>query len=326
MENLKNIRNFQEFKEDSLNEELLWDAIKNLFSKIFSKIDKKLSDSVANFTKKLDGSKSWEESLRFYEEIINLEKNNLEQSLNTVTGPLSLRKIISDNISVIFIQLQEMSNKYQTGELSAKKIFEGQPDIEFFNFDKAEQLNSKILELSNAKIVEINKLSGNPYNEQKLIEYLKNSSDLNINNSAQTFTTEKKKIKLNDKLFEDINQNNNTSPAASNQQNQQQQNQQQKNQIEKLKETTKKWITEKLYLFSINKIKSIKTINKFGNKEDPFDIASKGSKATRITNSVSGLLRNIVNIEDKEKLLKIRDAIALANGKTPEDYKKQFPL
>ena len=40
MEELKNIRHFQEFK-DAVNEELLWDAIKNHFSKIFGNIDKK---------------------------------------------------------------------------------------------------------------------------------------------------------------------------------------------------------------------------------------------------------------------------------------------
>jgi len=66
MEELKNIRHYKEFK-DALYEEALWGAIKDLFSKIFGKVDKKLSDAVANFTKKLDASRDWNDSVRIFD-------------------------------------------------------------------------------------------------------------------------------------------------------------------------------------------------------------------------------------------------------------------
>ena len=132
MEKLINIKNYEDFK-DSLNEELLWAAIKNLFSKVFGNIDKKLADSISNFTKRLDGSKSWDESLKIYEEFTKKDLAETTVSLKTVTGPLGLRKVLYDNSCRIFLELQEMSNKYQTPELQGKKIF----------LEQANQKNSK---------------------------------------------------------------------------------------------------------------------------------------------------------------------------------------
>jgi len=53
---------------------------------------------------------------------------------------------------------------------------------------------------------------------------------------------------------------------------------------------------------------------------------SKGSKATALHQNLAKLLRNIVNIPDKADLVKVRDAVALANKATPNDYKNQMPL
>jgi len=351
MEELKNIRHFQEFK-DAVNEELLWDAIKNLFSKIFGNIDKKLADAVANFTKKLDKSKSWEESLKFYEEATKLEIKNMNDSMGTVTGPLGLRKIISDNSSINFIQLQELSNKYGSSELSAKKIFAGQPEAEMFNFDKSDQFNNNLLSASNDKLIELNKIT-KAYDEKLLTDYLNKNNNLNnvekpaeqkpageqnpagvqkpVENVNANYVANYVK---NDALFEadaeqkPVEQKPAGEPVSGNQTKAvttTDQNAPPKGNIDALKQSSNTWMTNQLYGFALDKVKKTPKPAKVGN-EDAFDTIAKGSKATTLYPNMAKLLRNIVNITDKSKLLKVRDAAALAAGKTPDEFKNEMPL
>jgi len=356
MEELKNLRNYQEFK-DAVNEELLFDAIKALFSKVFSKISKPLTDAIANFTKYLDKSKTWEESVKFYDEAVRVEQQAMAESLKTATGPLGLRKILADNTSITFVQLQELSNKYGSADLAAKKIFAGQPEAAMFNFDKSDQFNNNLMASTNAKMMELNKADEPAYDETALKTYLdKNNQDINkveeapkqgttpqanppanppakpptnppaetpkqgttpqANPPTQTSVKSSYTSIFTDKLNEagtttgttDLN-----APPNGN--------------IESMKVTASKWMADQLYGFTSKKIKEMKAPAKVG-QEDAFDTVAKGSKATTLTNNLAKLLRNIVNIpaDKKDQLIKVRDVVATAVGKTPEDFRKEMPL
>lgn len=322
MENLKNVKNYNEFK-DSLNEELLWDAIKNLFSKMFGKIDKSLSDAVANFTKKLDNSKTWQESAKYYEEVVNVQSGNIDESLKSVTGPLGVRKFLSDNISVTYIQLQELYNKYQSPNLSPKKIFENTTEKDIFSYDKSDELKKNLLTICNNKIIELNKLSGNPYEETKLKDYLTKNTTVDEIPDAQNYTPDTRG---------DVNQNPTDNSASDSFKYKgnglileaEDANQQQNVPINKLKESAKQFVNEKLYQYSLKKIKEVKDIKSLGN-EDPYDMIAKTSQATKLYGSLSKLLRNIVNL-DKNQLIKLRDGLATIKGGKPGDYKNEMPF
>lgn len=343
MEELKNIRTFEEFK-DSVNEELLWDAIKGLFSKIFGKIDKKLADAVANFTKKLDGAKSWEESVRYFEEALNVEKTDMKATLETVSGPLGLRKVIADNASISFIQLQELTNKYQIPNLAPKVVYAGQPEEEMFKFDKSEEFNNNVMQAANAKVIELNKANGAPYNEQELTTYLTaNSKDMAIVQPVAAPGTPTIAEKPAEQKTE-------VKPTGKDAVNQNQQNTQfgdsfsyfggvklneeadpaptgtiPTGDVSKLKVAAETWVTENIYGYSLKKVKEVKPPAKIGAEDAVMNIA-KGSRATKLPQNLAKLLKNIINIEDQAKLIQVRDAIAKIQGKNPDDFKKEMPL
>lgn len=322
MENLKNVKNYNEFK-DSLNEELLWNAIKNLFNTMFGKIDKSLSDAVANFTKKLDNSKTWQESAKYYEEVVNVQSGNIDETLKSVTGPLGVRKFLSDNISVTYIQLQELYNKYQSPNLSPKKVFENTTEKDIFSYDKSDELKKNLLVICNNKVIELNKKAGNPYDEIKLKDYLTKNTTVDEIPDAQNYIPDTKG---------DINQNstdNSTFDSFNYKENglileADVANQQQNDPINKLKESAKQFVNEKLYQYSLKKIKEVKDIKSLGN-EDPYDMIAKTSQATKLYGSLSKLLRNIVNL-DKNQLIKLRDGLATIKGGKPGDYKNEMPF
>jgi len=340
MEELKNIRHFEEFK-DALNEELLWGAVKNLFSKLFGKIDKKLADAVANFTKKLDASKDWNDSVRIFEQSTKDRQAIAAQQMQGVTGPLGLRKVLHDNASVVFVELQEMSNKYQTPALMAKTIFKGQPEEQMFNFDKAEDFTKNALNAVNAKIMEINKQT-QAYKNDELDKYLKANVDVSKVETAPTTaaTFDNYTQKFSSKLFEQLAANEpNRNPAQPNTPNPPKtdttktttadptttnQGGAPQGDVNKLKQSGNEWMTNNLYGYSLKKLKEVKPPAAGAGGADPFDAVAKNTKATTNTQNLSKLLRNIVNLPDKDALAKVRDAIATAQGKDPAKFKEEI--
>lgn len=179
MEELKNIRNFKEFKQDAINEELLWDAVKKLFSTIFGKMDKKLADSIANFTKKLDGTKTWEDTVRVYREVEGDLKNKLNQNMEAAQDPLTIRKVLADNYRINYTLCQELAKgKFQPQEMLPANVFKGHPDEKIFNFNDAKSFEANLLQSMNAKMIELNKASQGVYDEKALTDYLKKNNNL----------------------------------------------------------------------------------------------------------------------------------------------------
>ena len=176
MEELKNLRNYEEFKE-AVNEELLWDAVKNLFSKLFGKMDKRLADAVNNFTKKIDGSKSYQESVKYFEETLAERSKGLDELYKNATAPYALRKLMADGSEALFVTCQIMSNKYQSPALAAKNIFKGTPDEKLFNFDSSEDFKKNITAAMNMKMIELNKKS-TAYDEKALTDYLNKNTEI----------------------------------------------------------------------------------------------------------------------------------------------------
>jgi len=332
MEELKNIRNYQEFK-DSLNEELLWGAIKKLFSTIFAKIDKKLADNITNFTKKLDGSRNWTDSLRLFEQSTKDRQTICTENMNAATGPLGIRKVLYETSLVLFAQLQEMSNKYQLQDIAAKKVFEGQQEANMFNFDKVDDFNKNALAACNAKMLEMNKANTAGYDEASLKKYLESHPDMSAvqstnpaptnttvppdqkakNDKMRGNTTENKNFDDQHKLFEADN-----APAPD-------PNATPKGDINKLKESSNKWISNNLLGFSLQKVKGIKPPAAANAANDPFSIAVKNTKSTNYPDNLAKLLRNIVNLPPGI-LPKVRDAIAGAEGKDKEQFKQEMGL
>lgn len=362
MDELKNMRNFTEFKDESLNEkafikefghlneEALWATIKNLFSKIFGSINKALADAVANFTQKLDKSKSWEESVKYFNEALTLEAQDMQKSLEgqDITGAWGLRKVVGDNASIIFIQWLEMKNKYGIDTCAPKNVFQGNA---MFQFDKSDDFNKNILNASNAVLFEVNKgIQPNPFDEAALKAYLdKSPEDINKVQTGGTsakpsyMTGAKDKVVPSptgegynfngDKLFEIAASQPNPSGNAANitptdtSQKPTTEQPPQKSPIDILKEATAKYINDKFYQYSAQKIKEIKPPAKIGN-EDAMLALAKGSKATTLHQNLAKMLRYIINVQDKPTLLKVRDAIASDPNlkKSANDLKNEIPL
>lgn len=346
MEELKNIRNYQEFK-DSLNEELgLFKAIGDLFRKIFSKITKPLVDSIANFTKRLDASNSWEESLKAFEDSSKQEQTIMNQSMNEVTGPLGLRKVVHDNAAITFIKCQEMSNKYQTPTLAAKNIFAGNA---MFNFDNSEDFEKNAVNTFNAAVVDINK-TAKAYDQAQLETYLKSSGN-DINkveqqqnepataggtpvpaggtpgnvSSSYKFINE---VRTPEQVRQNpdppkLNQQNTTTPP-SNQQPANQPGQMPTGDLNKLKQGASQWIMNSIYGPSVNKMKQAQKPAGGEAGGDAFSKVATASKATGNKESLAKLLRNIVNIPDTNTLAKVRDGIARAENKDPNKFAEEI--
>jgi hypothetical protein len=184
MDELKNLRNYEEFKRDAVNEELLWDAVKKLFSTIFGKMDKKFADAINNFTKKLDGSKTWEEAVKFLEEIQGEFQKGFAESIAKAKGPLGVRKTLKDTYSSVYLACQEMAkSKYQQKAMSPINLFKGQPDEKVFAYEKIDDFNKNLFTAVNNKMIALNKdpnMGGPVYDEKALTEYLtKYNKDMN---------------------------------------------------------------------------------------------------------------------------------------------------
>jgi hypothetical protein len=348
MENLKNIRYFEEFK-DSVNEELLWNAVKNLLSTLFGKMDKKFSESINNFTKKIDGTKTWEKAVKFMEQADGDVRNKFQEGLKTVTGPLGLRKLLVDTSNTVFTELQVLYNRYGQKDATPRKIFEGTPNAQMFAFDKAKDFEVSLYNSLNAKILGMNK-EGKGYNEQELQTYLTNQKDINAvetaaptnsgttNNPPVNTTNPKGNVnqnppdntasdsyfsKFTDKLFEEADPPA-TTPASSGTK---QEGGVPNGTIANLTNIATTWVNEQLLGQSLKKLQGLKPPSKVG-QEDAFTAIAKNTKVTNNPESVAKLLRNIVNLppEKKNELTQIRDILAKALGKTPEDLKNEMPF
>jgi len=330
MEELKNLKNFGEFK-DSLNEELLWGAIKNLFNKLFSNMDKKLADQVNNFTKKIDAAKTWDESVRAFEADMASMKTKVETNVNAATGLLGFRKALADLSEALFVELQVLSNKYQVPELTAAKVFAGTPEAEMFNKKNSEEFKTSLVTPLNAKIIELNKTGAAGYDEVALKTYL--DAQNNIDATEQATTGGGSPVNAShlyqspNKLFEatpvpstpatpatpaePATPADPATPAAPATGTPPQ------GDITKLKAPAIKWITENLSGIALKKVKEVQK-PKGNAATDPFDQAALNTKATGNTQNLAKLLRNIVQLPTAADLAKVRDNLATL-GKNREN-------
>lgn len=338
MNELKNIKHFQEFK-DSVNEELLWDAVKSLLSSLFSKMDKKFSDSINNFTKKIDGTKTWEEAVKFMEQADGDVKNKMTEGLKTVTGPLGLRKLLVDTTNTIFTELMVLFNRYGQKDATPRKIFEGTPNEKMFAFDKAKDFETGLFNFLNTKIIELNKGQNGQfaYDEKALQTYLTNQKDINAVDPQQPVPagkTEQAKTnteiaggeaegatgeKINYRLTDKLNEDETPQPVDP--------NAPPKGTIANLTTPATAWVNEELLGVSLKKLQSMKPPSKIG-QEDAFTAVAKNTKVSANKESVAKLLRGIVNLPEDKKgdLIKMRDILATATGKSPDDLKNEIPL
>jgi hypothetical protein len=99
------------------------------------------------------------------------------------------------------------------------------------------------------------------------------------------------------------------------------------NPLDKLKPAIKKYIADNFYGYSSNKIKTIKAPAKIG-AEDAMLALAKGSKATNLHQNLAKLLNSIVNLKDKNTLLRVRAALAGDPDlkKSADDLKNEIPL
>ena len=310
MDELKNIRNFDEFK-DSLNEELLLGALKNLFSKLFAKMDQKLAASVQKFTDRIDKSPNWETSVRALEESARERQVATNESIKNATGPLGLRKALADASEAMFLELQVLSNKYQSANLAAKNIFKGSPDEKMFTADNSEDFKANLPGFLNQKISD---LSEGAYDKNALLTYLNSQTDMDKVETAPTnqsgTTNASASYNFTNKLYEtNTNTTNNGVPQGD---------------INKMKPAATNWVNQQILGDPVKKVKEIKAPAPAAGGGDPFDAIAKNTKATGNSQGLAKLLRNIVNIPDPNTLAKVRDEVGKIQKKDPTKFAQEI--
>ena len=239
--------------------------------------------------------------------------------------------------------------------MAPRKVFEGQPEAKMFAFDNGKDFKNSLVASLNGKILELNK-DAKGYNDQELQTYLNNHKNIDEVEPKPAGTTTPSgatnasaSYKFTDKLYE---QDAPTKPSGlvdpsgkpiSSEQNKQPDQNATKEET-KPTETANTggvpkgnlapfatpvttWINENLMGFSLKKLQGMKPPSKVG-QEDAFTAIAKNTKVTDKPESVAKLLRNIVNLppDKKPDLIKIRDIIAGATGKKPDDLKNDIPL
>ena len=121
---MNNIKTFENFRNEKLDQELnegLWDALKNVW-KFFKGVNKKLQDSLGNFTKKLQISKDWNNTLSiFNSDIIQPYSKYFEDGMKNATTIDQIRKLNYEVHSQTFPALSEMKLMYG---LDPSKLFQ----------------------------------------------------------------------------------------------------------------------------------------------------------------------------------------------------------
>jgi len=326
---LKNLRNYKNFKNDFLieksygnnefilNEELLWDAVKSLFGRLFAKMDKTLADAVNNFTKKIDSSKSWQDSVKSFEESVNISMKRMDELFAASTGPLGIRKAIADSMESVFVSLQVMANKYQYTQINPTNLFNGTPVDKMFDANSAEDFRKNIFNIVNEVLININKTTKSYTDEAAFQKYLTDSTDINVIEQAapagSPVTGSTTGISVTGSTTGTTTSGDTSSAAPT-------------GNIATFKEAINKWSDANVYQVCLKKMKEAKPpiANKGGGSSDPFDEISKNSKATGNTQNLAKLLRNIVNITDNTMLAKVRDSIATIQNKDVNKFKEEI--
>jgi len=336
---MKNIKSYNEYTE--LNEGL-FDALKNVF-KFFKGVNQKLQTSMGNFTKKLQNSKDWNNTLSILNsDVIEPNTKYFEDSLKNASNISQIRKINYEVHSATFTELNAIYVQWDKANTESPllpvNIFKGTPFATMYTSPDpkkmltTEEFVKNLPAAVNAMVKGWVTKSGYPMTEfdQSLKEYTNFTLDppsgsttttpptQNPNANASYIMSFDKFSKLNEA---DVTPTTNTNQQQTNQQqtNQQQTNQtNQNNELTKLKTENTNSIKNNYYGTIQNKLKAFKPTQQPGvsgttavDDKSTQTITSKMTASGPNVKSKDNLLNTIFNDKTTvDQLNKTRDAIA----------------
>jgi len=142
---MQNIKNFEEFT----NEGKFWDALQKI-NRFFKGVNKKLQDSLGNFTKKLETSKDWNNTLSiFNSNILQPYSTYFEDSMKNATTIDQIRKLNYEIQVSTFPALNEMKLKYG---LKPNSVFDDPNLSAMYNFDTTDAFVKNLPNAVNALV------------------------------------------------------------------------------------------------------------------------------------------------------------------------------
>ena len=143
---MQNIKNFEEFT----NEGKFMDALKGIFN-FFKGASKKFQDSMNQFTKKIEATKTWDQTYKETQVEMNKLNGLLNDEINNCQDVTHIRKSLYDYHRNLFTSLMVTSNKLTNQGVDGKQLlpvnfFKGTTFADMYNSQKTEDFVAKKLQ------------------------------------------------------------------------------------------------------------------------------------------------------------------------------------
>lgn len=164
------MKKYEEFlrEQESLNEGI-FDALKNIM-KFFKGVNRILQTNIENFTKKLDASKNWQDTLtNINTMVIQPNTKYFEDNIKTATTVSQIRKI---NYEVHLSTFTELNATYKKWDVTNPKspinpavMFIGTPFANMYNFQDTQSFTKNLPNAINGLVSTYAKTSGYPMDD-----------------------------------------------------------------------------------------------------------------------------------------------------------------
>jgi len=166
---MEKLKSFEEFKKEQQMNEGIFDALKSVM-KFFKGVSKTLQTNIGNFTKKLDNSKTWQDTLtNINSMVIQPNIKYFEDGMKSATSVSQIRKINYEVHSTTFTELNATYKKWdgqnQKSPISPSAIFVGTPFANMYNFNDTEKFIKNLPNAINALVTTFAKTTGYPMDD-----------------------------------------------------------------------------------------------------------------------------------------------------------------
>lgn len=166
---MKNLQNFEEFRNEQELNEGIFSALQSIW-KFFKGVSKTLQTNIGNYTKKLDNSKTWQDTLtNINSMVIQPNIKYFEENMKTATNISQIRKINYEVHISTFTELNATYKKWDGGNpkspLTPSAIFVGTPFANMYNFIDTQKFTQNLTNAINGLISTFAKSSGYPMDD-----------------------------------------------------------------------------------------------------------------------------------------------------------------
>ena len=166
---MNNIKTFENFRNEKLDQKLnegLFDALKNVW-KFFKGVNKTLQTSIGNYTKKLENSKTWQDTLtNITNMVIQPNTKYFDDNMKNATTISEIRKINYEVHLSTFTELNATYKKWDgtnpKSPLSPSAIFVGTPFATMYNFTDTQKFTQNLTNAINGLVTTYAKKVGYP--------------------------------------------------------------------------------------------------------------------------------------------------------------------